>query len=60
MGAPAGPGAIMRYTDTVRDGSWLDVGEYVAGDAPPRRVVELNLSRVGDTDWPAAGAVPMR
>jgi len=56
--APAGPGAIMRYTTTVRDGSWLDVGEYVAGDAPPRRVVELNLSRVGDTDWPAAGAVP--
>jgi hypothetical protein len=57
---PAGPGAIIRYTATVRDGSWHEVGERIAEGQPPLRVVELNLRRVGDTDWPDAGAVPMR
>jgi hypothetical protein len=36
------------------------VGERIAQGQPPLRVVELNLRRVGDTDWPGAGAVPMR
>jgi hypothetical protein len=57
---PAGPGAVIRYTATIRDGSWHEVGERIAGDAPPVRVVELNLRRVGDTGWPAADPVPMR
>ena len=58
--APAGPGAIIRYTATIRDGTWHEVGERIVGNAPPMRVVELNLRRVSDTDWPAAGPVPMR
>ena len=58
--APAGPGAIIRYTATIRDGTWHEVGERIAGNAPPMRVVELNLRRVSDSDWPAAGAAPMR
>ena len=57
---PAGPGAIVRYTATIRDGTWHEVGERIAEGQPPLRVVELNLRRVGDTDWPGAGAVPMR
>jgi hypothetical protein len=57
---PAGPGAIIRYTATVRNGTWHEVGDRIAPGQPPLRVVELNLRRVGDTDWPGAGAVPMR
>lgn len=58
--APAGPGATMRYTAVVRDGRWHEIGERIVGDAPPVRVVELTLRRVGDTNWPAADPVPMR
>lgn len=58
--APAGPGAVMRYTVTIKDGSWREVGERIVGDAAPVRIVELNLKRVGDTGWPAADPVPMK
>ena len=58
--APAGPGAIIRYTATVPTAHWREIGERIAGDAPPVRIVELNLRRVGDTAWPAADPVPMR
>jgi hypothetical protein len=57
---PAGPGAVIRYTATIRDGRWHEVGKRIACDAPPVRVVELDLRRVGDTAWPAADPVPMR
>ncbi len=57
---PAGPGAVIRYTATIRDGTWHEVGDLVARGRPPLRIVELNLRRVGDTDWPGAGAVPVR
>jgi len=26
----------------------------------PVRFFEMNLTRVGDTDWPAANAIPMK
>ncbi|HYI49338.1 MAG TPA: DUF1579 domain-containing protein [Allosphingosinicella sp.] len=57
---PAGPGATIRYTATIRDGTLREVGYRIAGDAPPVQIFEMNLRRVGDTDWPGAGAVPMR
>lgn len=57
---PAGPGAVIRYTTTIRDGSWREVGERIAGDAPPVQIFEMNLRRVGDTAWPGADPVPMR
>ena len=55
---PAGPGAIIRYTATIGGGSWREVGERIAGSAPPVQIFEMNLKRIGDTDWPAGGAVP--
>lgn len=58
--APAGPNARMEYVATVRDGAWREVGSYVAEGQPPRPVIEMNLTRVGDTDWPAGGAVAPR
>jgi len=57
---PAGPGIIMRYTATVRDGGWHEIGERIAGEAPPVRTVELTLRRIGDSAWPDGDPVPMR
>lgn len=53
----AGPQATVRYTITIQDGNWHEVGEYLAKDQPPRQIMELKLKRTGDTDWPAANPV---
>lgn len=53
---PAGPG-VVRFTAVIKDGKWHEVGEYIAPGQPPRKMIELNLTRVGDGTWPAAGAV---
>jgi hypothetical protein len=55
---PAGPGAKIRYTATLKEGTWREVGERIAGEAPPVQIFEMNLKRLGDTSWPADGAVP--
>jgi len=57
---PAGPGAIIRYTATIGDGTLREVGHRIAGDAPPVQIFEMNLRRISDTSWPAGDAVPMR
>jgi len=56
---PAGPMTI-RYTATIRDGAWREVGDRIVPGREPVRFFEMNLRRVGDTDWPAAGAVPQQ
>jgi hypothetical protein len=53
---PAGPVKI-RYTATVKDGAWREVGDRIVPGSEPVRFFEMNLKRVGDTEWPAAGAV---
>ena len=55
---PAGPKAVIRYTATVKDGSWREIGEYVADGKAPQKTFEMNLKRVGDTDWPLGTPVP--
>ena len=55
---PAGPTATIRYNAVVKDGTWVETGEYVAEGQPPRRFFEMTLKRLGDTAWPVAGAVP--
>ncbi|MDQ8027862.1 MAG: DUF1579 domain-containing protein [Brevundimonas sp.] len=54
---PAGPNAVIKYVAVVENGTWHEVGDYVAEGQPPRRFIELRLTRVGDTGWPGAGAV---
>ena len=56
---PAGPMTI-RYTATIKDGAWKEVGERIVPGQAPVQFFEMNLKRVGDSDWPAAGAVPMK
>jgi hypothetical protein len=53
---PAGPMTI-RFTAVVKDGVWREVGDRIMPGREPVRYFEMNLKRVGDTDWPAAGAV---
>ena len=55
----AGP-ATIRYEATVKDGRWVEVGDRLVPGQPPVRFFEMTLQRVGDTDWPQAGAVAAR
>jgi hypothetical protein len=47
----------IRYTCVVKDGAWREVGDRIAPGKEPVRFFEMNLKRVGDTTWPAAGAI---
>jgi hypothetical protein len=53
---PAGP-ATLRYTATVKDGVWTEIGERLVEGQAPVKTFEMTLQRIGPTDWPAAGAV---
>lgn len=52
--------ATIRYTATIKDGACREVGDRVVPGKEPVRFFEMNLKRVGDTKWPAEGAVPMK
>ncbi|MEO5590151.1 MAG: DUF1579 domain-containing protein [Gemmatimonadaceae bacterium] len=56
---PAGPMTI-RYTAVIKNGHWLEVGDRIAAGQAPVRFFEMNLTRVSDTDWPGAGAIPRK
>jgi hypothetical protein len=56
---PAGPMTI-RYTAVVKDSAWREVGDRIMPGKEPVRIFEMNLKRVGKTDWPAAGAIRPR
>ena len=53
---PAGPMTI-RYTAVIKNGTWNEVGDRIMPGKDPIRFFEMNLRRVGDTNWPAAGAI---
>jgi hypothetical protein len=53
---PAGPTTI-RYTAVIKHGAWREVGDRIMPEKEPVRIFEMNLKRVGDTTWPAAGAI---
>jgi hypothetical protein len=53
---PAGPMTI-HYTTVIKNGAWSEVGDRIVSGKEPVRFFEMNLKRVGDTDWPAAGAI---
>jgi hypothetical protein len=54
---PAGP-AVIRYTAVIQNGAWREVGDRIMPGKEPARFFEMDLKRIGDTDWPAAGAIP--
>lgn len=56
---PAGP-MTLRYTATIQDGAWLEVGDRIIPGKDPIRFFEMNLKRIGDTTWPASDWVPAK
>lgn len=54
---PAGPAGVVRYTVWVEDGTWHETGEYVPAEGAPFPILEMTMTRIGDTDWPAADVV---
>lgn len=54
---PAG-GATIRYTAVIKDGTLKEVGDRLEPGKEPVRFFEMTLARIGDTTWPASGAVP--
>ena len=48
----------IRHTATVEDAVWTEIGERLAPGKPPERFFEMTLHRIGESDWPGAGAVP--
>ena len=54
---PAGP-ATIRYTAKFDADGFIEYGERIVGDNPPVKFFEMDLKRVSDSEWPAAGAVP--
>lgn len=57
---PAGPNMTIRYTATLKDGTWTEVGDRVSPGQPPVRFFEMHLKRVGESAWPGAGAMTPR
>lgn len=53
---PAGQMTI-RYTAAIKDGAWREVGDRIVPGKDTVRFFEMNLKRVGDTNWRAAGAI---
>ena len=53
---PAGP-VTIRYTAVIKDGTLHEVGDRIVPGREPQRFFEMTLKRVGDSDWPAAGAI---
>ena len=56
---PAGPG-VIRFTATFKKGQWREVGDRVFPGAPPVRFFEMNLKKVGETEWPGMNPVSPR
>lgn len=54
---PAGR-VTIRYRAMVAGNRWDEIGERVMPGTPPQRFFEMHLTRVGDTNWPAAGTLP--
>ncbi len=54
---PAGP-MIIRYTATFKEGAFREIGERIVEGKEPARFFEMNLTRVSDSAWPGAGAIP--
>ena len=54
---PIGEDVVIRYNAVIAGGVLHEVGERIVKDQAPQRIFEMKLQRVGDTDWPAAGAI---
>jgi hypothetical protein len=42
----------IRYTATIKDGTFKEVGDRIVPGKEPFRMFEMTLTRVSDSDWP--------
>jgi hypothetical protein len=54
---PGPGGATIRYNAVVSDGKWREIGTFERVGSPAFTFVDMQVSRIGDTSWPASGAV---
>ncbi len=54
---PMGPTSI-HYSAVIANGTLKEVGDRIESGKEPVRIFEMVLKRVGDTTWPADGAIP--
>ncbi len=53
---PAGR-ITMRYTAVIKDGHFSETGERMVPGQPPVKFFNMELTRLGDSSWPAANPV---
>jgi hypothetical protein len=54
------PGGKVRYVATVKDNKLREIGHTMLEGRPPVQTFEMNLVRIGDTDWPLGTPVPAK
>lgn len=54
---PAGPEAEVKYVATLDGDVWTEIGHYHPASGDPMEIFRMEVTRTGDTDWPAGGAV---
>lgn len=55
-GLTSGP-MTFTYEAVVEGDSWVEIGYMKMGDQPRRKFLEMRLTRIGETAWPAEGIV---
>jgi hypothetical protein len=51
------PGGRVNYVATIKDGKLREVGHTTIEGRPTVQTFEMNLERVGDTDWPLGNPI---
>jgi hypothetical protein len=54
------PGGVVKYVATINGNKFRETGHTVMEGKPPVQIFEMNLERVGDTDWPLGTPVPAK
>jgi hypothetical protein len=54
------PGGKVSYVATIQGNKFREIGHSVMEGKPPVQIFEMNLERVGDTDWPLGTPIPAK
>ena len=53
----AGPDMKIAYEAIIKDGVWTETGTRIPTSGEPVKFIEFSVTRLGDSAWPAAGAL---
>lgn len=54
---PGPGGAVIRYKATIENGEWHEVGSFEQPHGQIFPFIDMRVSRLGDSVWPASGSV---